>query len=153
MRTADVRALVQEILATMPQPYSHHVIDEVFAEIEQDQRWRSRYDALCSSLGRDVVNNWGGRWIALTLGKIGEQQVPSRKSKLIGSYSILDTDARTVEQKPSRAEALQLMSDYYKIHKDKLPSQIRNHRDLIADLLVEGMPVDDAFSAAMKGGA
>ena len=56
--------------------------------------WLSRYDFLCTSLGRDVVNNWGGRWIALSLGKIGEQQVPAKKSKLIGSYSVLDPDAK-----------------------------------------------------------
>lgn len=152
MRTADVRALVQEVLETMPQPYSHHVIDDVFAAIEHDQRWRVRYDAPCSSLGHDVVNNWGGRWIAITLGKEGKKQVPSKKSRLIGSYSILDTDARTVARKPSRADALQSMSDHYKVHKNNLPPQIRSHRDLIVDLLMEGMPVEDAFSEAMKGG-
>ncbi|MEO7323483.1 MAG: hypothetical protein ABIW82_01500 [Dokdonella sp.] len=153
MRTADIRTLVREILCAMPQPYSHHVIDEVFAAIELDSSWRNRYDSLCSSLGRDVVNNWGGRWIALTLGKVGEQQVPSRKSKLIGSYSILDTDAKIVARKPNRVEALQLMSDYYKIHKGKLPPQIRNLRDLIVDLLIEGMSVEDAFFEALKSGA
>lgn len=153
MRTADVRALVQEILEAMPQPYSHHVIDEVFAAIEQDSGWRVRYDSLCSSLGRDVVNNWGGRWIALTLGKVGEQQVPSKKSSLIGSYSILDTDAKTIARKPNKAEALQLMSDYYKMHKANLSPNIRDHRDLIVDLLVAGLPVEDAFFEAMKSGA
>ena len=151
MRTADVKTLVREILETMPQPYTHHVIDEVFAAIEQDKSWRARYDSLCSSLGRDVVNNWGGRWIALSLGKAGEQQVPSKKSSLIGSYSILDTDAKAVARKPNSAEAVQLMSDYYKTHKDKFPSQIRNHRQLIVELIEYGVPVEDAFSEAIKG--
>lgn len=153
MRTAGVRALVQEVLETMHQPYSHHVIDEVFAAIEQNSSWRIRYDSLCSNLGRDVVNNWGGRWIAITLGKVGEQQVPSKNSRLIGSYSILDTDAKAVTRKPDRAEALQLMSHYHKIHKNNLPTSIRNHRDLIVDLLVAGVRVEDAFSEAMASSA
>lgn len=150
MRTADVRTLVQEVLDSLPKPFSHHVIDEAFAAIEQNPSWLSRYDSLCTSLGRDVVNNWGGRWIALSLGKVGEQQVPSKKSRLIGSYSILDTDAKV--RRPSRDEALQLMSDYYRSHKAALPPNIRNHRDLIVDLLVEGVTAEDAFSEALKSG-
>lgn len=149
MITIDVRTLVREVLDTMPAPYSHHVIDEVFAAIEHQPDWRHRYDALCSSLGRDVVNNWGGRWIALTLEKVGEKQVPSQKSKLIRSYSILDTDA-TVVRKPNKAEALQLMSDYYKSHRAELPRDVRERRDLIVALLLEGVPVEEAFAEAMK---
>lgn len=150
MRTADVRTLVREVLDTVPKPYSHHVIDEVFAAIEQEPSWRSRYDSLCSSLGRDVVNNWGGRWVALTLGKVGEHQVPSKKSTLIGSYSILDTDAKTVARKANEAEARQLMSDYYKSHKGELPPHIRNHRDMIVEFLMEGMSAEEAFAEAIK---
>ena len=149
MITIDVRTLVREVLDTMPAPYSHHVIDEVFAEIEQQPDWRNRYDALCSSLGRDVVNNWGGRWIALTLEKVGEKQVPSQKSKLIGSYSILDTDAAVV-RKPNKVEALQLMSDHYKSHRAELPLGVRDRRDLIVALLLEGVPVESAFAEALK---
>ena len=149
MITIDVRTLVLEVLDTMPAPHSHHVIDEVFAAIEQQPDWRNRYDALCSSLGRDVVNNWGGRWIALTLEKVGEKQVPSQKSKLIGSYSILDTDVAVV-RKPNKADALQSMSDYYKSHRAELPRDVRDRRELIVALLLEGVPVEEAFSEAMK---
>ena len=148
MRTAAVRTLVLEVMDSLPKPFSHHVIDEAFAAIEQNPSWRSRYDFLCNSLGRDVVNNWGGRWIGISLGKIGEQQVPSKKSTLIGSYSILDTDAKV--RKPNRDEALQLMSDHYRSHKASLPQSIRNHRDLIVDLLMEGVTAEDAFSEALK---
>jgi hypothetical protein len=153
MRTVDVRTLVREVLATLPAPYSHHVIDEVFAAIEQQSDWRRRYDSLCLSLGRDVVNNWGGRWIALTLEKVGEQQVSSKKSTLIGSYSILDTDAKAVVRKPDKAEALQLMSDYYKSHRSELPRDVRDRRDLIVDLLLDGLPVEEAFAEAIKNGS
>ncbi|WP_156968951.1 hypothetical protein [Arenimonas metalli] len=150
MRTIDVRTLVREVLDSMPKPYSHHVIDEVFAEIERQPGWRSRYEALCSSLGRDVVNNWGGRWVALTLEKVGEQQVSSKKSTLIGSYSILDTDAKAALRKPNKAEAIQLMSDYYKCHRAELPRDVRDRRDLIIELILEGIPAEEAFAEAKK---
>lgn len=152
MRTAEVRTLVREVLDSIPKPYTHHVIDEVFAAIEQDSGWRERYEALCASLGRDVVNNWGGRWVALALEKVGEQQVPSRKSTLIGSYSILDTDAKSVLRKPDRAEAVLLMSDYYKRHKAGLPLHVRNSRELIVELLMDGLSAEEAFAEAMKSG-
>ncbi|GHT91117.1 hypothetical protein AGMMS49545_06320 [Betaproteobacteria bacterium] len=150
MKTADVKTLVQEVLDSLPKPYTHHVIDEAFSAIEKCPSWRARYDSLCSSLGRDVVNNWGGRWIALSLGKVGEQQVPSKMSTLIGSYSILDTDAKA--RKPNKDEALQLMSDYYKSHRSELPASVRDHRDLIVDLLMGGVTAEEAFSEALKSG-
>lgn len=153
MRTADVRTLVREVLSAMPTPYSQHVIDEVFAAIEGDPDWRRRYDMLCTRLGGDVVNNWGGRWVALTLGKVGEQQVPSKKSTLIGSYSILDTDAKTVARKPSRADALNMLSEYYKSHRSELPGNIRNFRETILELLMDGMPAEEAFTETIQGSA
>jgi hypothetical protein len=64
MKTSDVEVLVREVLLTMPQPYSEHVIDEVFFAIESEPRWHQDYERLCSSLGKSVVNSWGGYWIA-----------------------------------------------------------------------------------------
>lgn len=151
MKTEDVRALIRDVLDTLSEPYSHHVIDEVFAAIEKDPTWRNRYELLCSTLGRDVVNTWGGRWIALTLERSGEKQVPSKKSTLIGSYSILDVDSKVVTGKPSREEALQLMSEYYRTYKGVLPSDIREHRDLIVELIMAGVPAEQAFTEAIEG--
>jgi len=104
--SSDVKALAQEVLAALPQPYSEDVIDEVFYAIETDPRRLRDYEALCANLGKTVVNNWLGRWIGIALGKVGEQQVPSRKSSLIGSYSLFDTDVKPVERKPKEGEAL-----------------------------------------------
>ncbi len=153
MRTAEVRILVRDVLGNMQAPYSQHVIDEVFEAIERDAGWRQRYDSLCAKLGRDVVNNWGGRWIAITLEKAGEQQVSSKKSTLIGSYSILDTDAKTIARKPNRTDALNLMSDYYKAHRAGLPPNIADFREAIIQLLMDGLPPEEAFAAAVQGGA
>jgi hypothetical protein len=146
-----VKALVREVLATIPQPYTEHVIDDVFYSIETTPEWFGVYESLCSTLGKSVVNNWGGYWVANALGKIGEHQVPSKKSKLITSYSLLDTDAKTVMRKPKESEALQLMSDYYQAHKSELPADIRKFREAIIELITEGMPVAEAFSAVRRG--
>lgn len=150
MKTAGVKSLVHEVLETLPTPYSEHVIDDVFHAIELEPRWLNEYESQSAILGKTVVNTWGGFWIANALGKAGTQQVPSKKSKLIGSYSILDTDAKTVLRKPKESEALQLMADYYQSHKSDLPLEIRQHRELIVELLMEGMPAGEAFAMVLK---
>ncbi|WP_454753911.1 hypothetical protein [Cupriavidus necator] len=149
MRTGDVKSLVREVLNTLPKPYSEHIIDEVFSAIERNANWRRRYESQCDALGKAVVNTSGGYWIADALGKLGERQVPSKKSSLIGSYSLLDTDAKTVTRKPKESEALQLMADYYKEHKAELPWDIHKHRDLLVELLMEGMCPAEAFQMVL----
>ncbi len=151
MRTGPVKALVREVLATLPQPYSEHVIDDVFFSIETRPEWLRVYESLGTTLGKAVVNNWIGYWVANALHKTSRQVLPSRKSKLIASYSLLDTDAKTVARKPKEAEALKLMSDYYQAHKSDLPSDIHKYREGILELLMEGMPAAEAFSAVQNG--
>jgi hypothetical protein len=146
MKTSGVKALVQEVVAALPQPCSEHVIDEVFFAIESEPRWLRDYEALCASLGKTVVDNWLGRWIGVALGKVGEQQVPSRRSRLIGSYSLLDTDARPVARKPKEGEALKMMADYFFDHRSRLPPDIRRYRELIVELLMEGLSPEEAFA-------
>lgn len=150
MRTAEVKLLMREVLANLPKPYSEHVIDDVFAAVERNRGWKQRYEAQCDALGKTVVNAWGGYWVANALGKVGEQQVPSTKSSLITSYSVLDSDAKTVTRKPKDGEARELMADYYREHQAELPPEIRKHRELIVELLMEGMPVDEAFQMVLK---
>lgn len=127
------------------------MIDDVFFSIETVPEWRGVYDSLCMALGKSVVNTWGGYWVANSLGKLGEHQVPSKKSRLIASYSLLDTDAKTVMRKPKEADALQLMSDYYQAHKSELPPDIRKYREAIVDMLMEGATPAEAFAAVRKG--
>ncbi len=153
MKTAGVKLLVLEVLATVPRPYTEHVIEEVFLRIEGAPDWRREYDRLVDALGRDVVNNWGGYWVANALGKVGEHQVASKRCKLIGSYSLLDTDAKTVAKKPKEAEARELMAAYYQAHKSDLPPEVRRHREAIIDLIMEGMSAEQAFSMAAKSDA
>ncbi|MEJ5991628.1 hypothetical protein WG902_16615 [Ramlibacter sp. PS3R-8] len=150
MRTAEVKLLMREVLANLPKPYSEDVIDDVFGAVERNRGWKQRYEAQCDSLGRSVVNAWGGYWVANAVGKAGERQVPSKQSSLIGSYSVLDTDAIQVTRKPKDGEARELMADYYRVHQAELPAEIRKHRELIVELLMEGMPVEKAFQMVLK---
>lgn len=150
MKTSGVKALVREVLETLQAPYTEHVIDDVFYTIETNPKFLSRYRVLCDELDKTVVNNWCGQWIAHALGKIGKVQIPSRRSTLIGSYSLLDTDATTIPSKPNEDESLQLMSDYYHTHKGKLPADIRLHRDAIVELIAAGTNPQDAFAAVMR---
>jgi hypothetical protein len=150
MRTSPVKALVNEILATIPQPYTEHIIDDVFFVIETSPEWRGVYESLCSTLGKSVVNNWSGYWVAKALDKCCEQQVASKRSSLIMSYSLLNTNARTARKKPTEDVALQLMADYYRANKAELPSDIRQLRESIIELIMAGMSAEKAFSEAGK---
>lgn len=150
MRTARVKKLVNDVLDSLPRPYTEHVIDDVFFAIEHNATWRKAYEGSCAELGKAVVHNWGGHWIANALGKVGEREVPSRKNRLLGSYSLLDADAPPPKRKPTQAEAAQIMSDYYQQHRGALPTDIRKHRELIIELLMDGVPVEQAFAMVTK---
>jgi hypothetical protein len=150
MKTSGVKALVREVLETLQGPYNEHVIDHVFHVIETTPEFLSRYRKLCDELEQPVVNAWCGQWTANALGKVGEISAPSRRSTLIGRYSLLDTDAATIARKPSEEEARRLMSNYYYAHKARLPADIRLHRDAIVELLMAGTSAQDAFAAVMR---
>lgn len=150
MKTTGVKLLVRQVLDTLPTSYTEHVIDDVFHAIEHDPKFLEQYDGLCQELGKNVVNNWCGQWVANALGKTGEEQVVSRKSTLIGSYSLLDAVAKPVRRKPNRDEALQLMSDYYRTNRAALPGDIRVHRDAIVELIMAGVSPEDAFAAVQQ---
>ena len=146
MKTKEVKILIQDVLNTIPKPYSHEIVDTVFFEIEHNPVWLRKYEHLSSVLGKDVVNQWGGKWVAIILGKDGDRQVSRSKSTLIGSYTSLDTDAR---KKPNEEDALNSMHEYYKIHKSDLPINIVDYRENIKNLIISGLTVEDAFFEAM----
>lgn len=155
METTDVRNLVTEALQSLTQPYSEHIIDEVFFVIESTPRWQTAYQGLCLLHTKTVVNTLGGYWIGRALGKRGKKQVPSRKSTLIGSYSILDTDAKPSSTKPKESEALELMSQYYQANKATLPPlpEMKKHRESIVELIMDGLTPMEAFDLVLQGDA
>jgi hypothetical protein len=154
MKTESIKRLMDDVLSSLPRPYTEHVIEDVFCAIELTTKWHKRYDDLCEEFGKTVTNTLGGYWIGRALGKVGKRQITSRRSKLLGSYSILDADAPPPPaRKPKQSEAAQLMSDYYQANKDKLPASIRKHRELIIELLMDGLSLEQAFAMALDSGA
>ena len=92
MRTREVKKLVEKALASLPRPYTADVIDCVFCAIQSRREWHEEYKVLCQKLGRNVVNQQGGKWIYKKLE--GEPPVIKEgvksKNKLTDSYSKLD---------------------------------------------------------------
>ena len=50
-------------------------------------------------------------------------------------------------------KALELMSSYYMANKNSLPKNVREHRDLIVELIMEGFPPEVAFTQALRDNA
>lgn len=146
MKTIGVKKLVEEVLRTLPTPYSAHVTDDVTSAIRQNEHWRRRYDVLCNELGGAIVNTWCGHWIARALGKRGGRQRPARQGSFLTSYSLLDKEAAPVSRKPNEQQARQQMADYYHANKHRLSVAVRQHREAIVELLMKGMPPTDAFA-------
>ena len=53
-------------------------------------------------------------------------------------------------KKVKEAQALVLMAEHYKQYKSTLPAEVRNHRELIVELIMEGFPPEEAFAQALK---
>lgn len=53
-------------------------------------------------------------------------------------------------KKVKEARALELMSTYFQKHKATLPAAVRDRRDAIVELLMEGFSVEEAFSDALS---
>lgn len=87
-KTAGVKALVDEVIATLPSR-DEHVTLAVFQSIEASPRWRKQYDALCNQLRDWVVNNWIGQWTRDALGAESIRQVPAEGTTLTKTYSTL----------------------------------------------------------------
>jgi hypothetical protein len=139
MRTAGVKRLMDDVLSSFPKPHTEDVVDEVFHAIENQPSWLKQYEDLCAELGKTTVNTWGGFWIA---------HIPAVKSKLIESYSKLTrgTPAAKKRKKIKEPDALKMMSDFYLGNRDKLPTSIVKHREVIVELLVEGYTPEEAFA-------
>jgi hypothetical protein len=152
MKTIEVRALVREVLDTLPVPYTEHVIDDVLHAIETSPRWLGEYHRLCDRLGTHVVNTRCGYWIANALDKTGEVQVPSRRNGLTASYSLLDTDG-AARRRPKEPEARELMAGHYRENRDRLPPVVREYREEIVELIMSGMSAEQAFAFVLSGHA
>ena len=67
---------------------------------------------------------------------------------------IKQTEVNIIPRKQiKRPEALKLLSEYYAKHSAQLPVSIRDQRELVIELLMEGFSSVEAFSEAIKSGS
>ena len=169
LRTAGVKQLVSEVLASLPEPHTEDVIADLFQEIEQRPALRQRYDDLCAALTKTMVNKWCGVWTERLVGGTGFKQVQATSTTLIESYSklVLDgsnphqrittaaksrtaTSPRVPTQKITEAAAAQMMSDYFQKNRAMLPLSVRKHRERLIELLMAGSSAEEAFSVVIS---
>lgn len=86
--------------------------------------------------------------------------VASREKVFAFDWSAVSTDfdgyikhtetVITPRKRRKESEARALMSEYYQQHKDSLPSSVRERREAIIELLVEGFSQEEAFAQALN---
>ena len=89
LKTAEVRALVDEVIASLTHPTNEDVILNVFRAIESSPEWLGQYHILRDNLGELVVNQSIGRWTQRILGAGSIKQVPAEGTTLTQTYSTL----------------------------------------------------------------
>lgn len=89
LKTAEVWALVDEVIDSLTHPTNEDVILDVFRAIESSPEWHRRYHILRNNLGELVVNQWIGKWTQRILGAESIKQVPAEGTTLTQTYSKL----------------------------------------------------------------
>lgn len=82
----------------------------------------------------------------------------ARKNVYAKDWSVVSTDfegfikhTETIikpRKKVKEQQALEMMAEHYKANKATLPAAIREHREMIIELIMEGFQPDEAFSQA-----
>ncbi|HET9651158.1 MAG TPA: hypothetical protein VFP36_03160 [Usitatibacter sp.] len=150
MRNARLKSLMEEVLKSLPKPYTEDVIEDVFAAIENDPKWLKEYQDLHYHLGKNMVNPWGGFWIARLTGRTAGEQVSATRTKLIDSYSKLAKGPKVAVTKVKEPEALKSMSEYFFANRETLPASVREQRSLILELIKSGLAAADAFAKVLE---
>ncbi len=149
--TAPIKALFREVLDSLPRPLTEDVTDDVFYAIEKTPAWMRRYEHLCELRTKKIVNTWGGYWVGNAVQRIGLSQVAAQKSKLILSYSKLDRPAPPKAfKKITENSAREQVFSYYKVNSATLPPKVRELREEIVALVINGMSPTDAFAVTLN---
>ena len=149
MPNLRLKQLVDEVLDHLPKPHTEDVIEDVFVAIEGNPAWRGAYDRMVYESGKPVVNAWAGFWISHAEKRVGDQRETAARSTLIESYSKLMQPAEKRNKKVKEPEALKAMHDHYLAHRAELPAQIRDYRDMIVTLIMDGIATEAAFANAI----
>lgn len=149
-RSLRLKQLVDTVLAELPKPHTEDVIEDVFVAIEGNVEWRKAYDRMVYEVGKPAVNSWTGFWVSHAEQRVGDKRETSARGTLIESYSKLDSPAVKRGKKVREPEALRAMHDHYLAHRDTLGADIRDHREVILALIMDGTTVETAFAQAVE---
>ena len=149
MPNLRLKQLVEEVLETLPSPHTEDVVEDVFVAIEGNAVWRAAYDRMVYESGKSVVTSWAGFWISHAEKRTGEQRETAARSSLIDSYSRLVAPAEKRNKKVKEPEALKAMHEHFLAHRAELPQSIRDYREMIVTLIMDGIATETAFAKAL----
>lgn len=149
MSSLRLKQLVAEVLAAIPTPEAEDVIEEVFVAIEANPVWRHTYDAVTYTMGKDVTAAWTGFWVSHLTQRVGGERETAARSDIIGSFARLDAPAGKRSKKVKEPEAIRAMHEHFLANRATLPAHVRDQRDVIVSLIMDGLPVEAAFATAL----
>ena len=150
MQTLRLKQLVDEVRESIPAPHTDTIIEDVFLAIEGNPVWRKTYDQIVYKLGKPTTNAWAGFWISHGEGRAGDQRETATRATLIESFARLESPAPKRSKKLKEADAVQAMHDHFLAHRDTLPPGIRDHRDVIVALIMDGVAPESAFAKVLE---
>lgn len=149
-RSLRLKQLVDAILETLPKPHTADVIEDVFVAIEGNPEWRATYDRMVYESGKSAIHAWASFWISHAEQRTGEERAASARSTLIESYAKLVAPAAKRGKKMREPAALQAMHEHFLANRATLAADIRQQRDVIVALIMDGMGVEQAFAQAVE---
>ena len=150
MPNLRLKQLIDQVLEQLPAPHTEHVIEDVFVAIEADPAWRSAYDRMVYESGKALVASWAGFWISHAEKRTGDQRETASRSSLIESYAPLVKPTEKRAKKVKEPEALKAMHDHFVAHRAELPAGIRDYREMIVTLIMDGIGTEAAFAQAVE---
>jgi len=148
--TLRLKQLVDQARASLPLPHTRDVIEDVFLAIEGNPDWRKTYDEIVYKLGKPATNAWAGFWIAHSEGLVADQRETAARSTLIESYSPIVAPAAKRGKKLKEPDAVQAMHQHFLANRASLPPAIREHRNVIVALIMDGIEPGVAFAKALE---
>ena len=145
-----LKQLVDQVLEQLPKPHTEHVIEDVFFAIENEPNWRASYDRMVYECGKAAINSWAAFWVAHAEKRTGDERKSTSRGTLIDSYSPLVTPTGKLNKKVKEPEALKAMHDHFVAHRAELPPVIRDYRDMIVALIMDGVATEAAFAKALE---
>src|SRR5258706_14603981 len=125
MHTLRLKQLIDQVLESLPKPYTVDVIEDAFNAIEQNEAWRKTYDQIVYKLGKPMTNAWGGFWIGHSVGKIPEPQAAAARRTLLDSYAKLVNPAEKPAKKGEEPRAGELVHRQLPGPPEKPPPDIK----------------------------